>query len=329
MKNKIKNIACFCVTLALITFGSAKLGYILRPVDVDSSINAIDTFHCMPENSFEVIGYGSSHTARCFNSMEFYHKYGIGAYNYGCNWQKINTILLFMKDSLRTQKPKIALVDTFLVGECKKNQNIDGEIYYTTAMSEFDGRREYLNWCFGNNLENYASYYMPLYAFHDNWTNICGDSFQKDVYYSYDYFKMMGFSASDVVNPVILPTEKSRQEELGGDSITILNEMVDLCENNDIKLIFFTAPWAGKNIYSDAMKSFAAENDCVYLDLFENINEMQIDGNCDYSDDGHLNTSGANKVSDFLGKYIIDNYEVTDFRQIEGNLWEKAENGQY
>ena len=43
-----------------------------------------------------------------------------------------------------------------------------------------------------------------------------------------------------------------------------------------------------------------------------------------FADEGHLNDSGARKVANYLGKYIVDHYDVTDMRKVSGNAWEKA-----
>ena len=84
--------------------------------------------------------------------MEMYRKYGIGAYNYGCNWQYLNTTLLFLLDSLRTQTPKVVCIDTYCVGVIELDTDMDGQIYYTRAIKDFEGKREYLKQCFGTDL---------------------------------------------------------------------------------------------------------------------------------------------------------------------------------
>lgn len=63
------------------------------------------------------------------------------------------------------------------------------------------------------------------------------------------------------------------------------------------------------------------KNNCVYIDLYEKIEEIGLDGTTDFSDEGHLNTSGSNKVADYLGEYLIGHYELTDFRDYENNIW--------
>lgn len=52
---------------------------------------------------------------------------------------------------------------------------------------------------------------------------------------------------------------------------------------------------------------------------------MGIDGNTDFIDPDHLNDSGAKKVANYLGKFISDNYDITDMRLLEKNIWENKQ----
>lgn len=325
MKRRIEILAG-CFITVLLTFGMVyKLGALLRPTDTDIAFDAINTFHSMPKNSLEVIGYGSSHIWRGMNPMEMYKKYGIGAYNYGCNWQVINTTELFFKDSLRTQSPKVVLIETYLVNSLRQNVNMNDapEIYYTKAIPEFDGKRQYLKQCFGNDWERYLSYYMPLCAFHENWVNLSRGSFLKSIN-SIDFSNTMGYVYTDTISPVAIADPSTfDQQPLSDDAIACLDEIVSICKENGIDIIFYTVPWEGAYAYGDAMKEYAEENDCVYFNLFEYIDETGINCETDFCDVGHLNNSGAIKVADFLGKYIVNHYDVTDMRMIEGNIWEQ------
>lgn len=323
MKELLKNIISCIVTFGLIVVLVHKLGILVRPVNTDVSFNAIDTFHNMPEDSLEVIGYGSSHMQRGMIPMEMYEKYGIGAYNYGCNWQHINTTALFFKESLLTQSPKIILIETYLVNSIFQDVDMDGEIYYTRALTDFEGKDQFLSQCFGEDKERYLSYYMPLCAFHDNWINLEEKSFYESADNT-DFYSSMGFRYFDEVQPVTIPDQSEvQQAELSAGTLAILDDIVSICNENNIDIIFYTAPFGGNYVYGDALKKYAEANDCVYLNLFEYIDEIGIDGQTDFYDWGHLNTSGAVKVSDFLGEYIVNNYDVTDMRTIEGNIWEQ------
>lgn len=317
-----KLIMCF-LTLALTVGIIYKLGIIVRPTDTDDALNTINTFHDMPENTFEVIGYGSSHIQRGLNVMEMYEKHGIGAYNYGCNWQHINTTELFFKDSLLTQSPKVVLIETFLVNDLLQNVNINGEIYYTKGIAEFEGKQKYLKQCFGNVKERYLSYYMPLCAFHDNWVNLQENNFLASADNT-NFYATMGYVYTTNVTPVTISDPSTfEQAELSEQAISVLDEIVNICKENNIEIIFYTAPWQGTYAYSDAIKAYARENGCVYFNLFEYLDYIGIDCETDFCDEAHLNDSGAIKVADFLGEYIINHYDVTDFRTVEGNIWEQ------
>ena len=50
---------------------------VLPPLINVNNITAIRTFHNQPENSFDVIGYGSSHMWMGFDANAMYEKYGI------------------------------------------------------------------------------------------------------------------------------------------------------------------------------------------------------------------------------------------------------------
>ena len=326
MKKKRNFWTGFLVTLLLVIGGIVWLGELLRPVDTDSPVNAIHTFHQMPENSFEVIGYGSSHMWLGLDPVELYRQQGIAAYNYGCNWQELNTTLLFLKDSLRTQSPKVVLIDTFHINSMKLDMNMDGEIYYTRAIPWSRYKLPYLRQCFGSNLERYLSYFVPLAAFHENWVNLSRESFRSPLDSGDDFYRTLGFSASDAVTPVTVPDQDAEQLPLYEGTRVLLEELVELCRERNIRVVFCTIPWAGQNQYAEAVTTFALEHGCDYVNLFDHLEELGLDENGDFSDTGHLNTGGARKVAAYLGAYLRQNYALTDLRTQENSKFKEALN---
>lgn len=323
MKTITKRMVSCLLIIIILIFSINYVGNLLNPDWTDGAINAVKAFHTLPENSVEVIIYGSSHAWKGLDTMEMYKQYGIGAYNYGCNWQRINTTSLFFEDSLRTQSPKVVLIETYRVAEILKDTDLTGEIYYTKAIDSFEAKDRYLQQCFGDDKERYLSYYMPLIMFHENWKDIDVENFSEGTTVE-TYLKNMGYNGSESVVPVeIVDSEIFMQEEIGNDALEILDNIVEKCDENDIQLIFYTVPYEGQFNYSKAMKNYAEKNGCVYLDLFEKMNEVGIDSNTDFQDDTHLNDSGAKKVADYLGAYIVGNCDVTDMRTVEDNIWEQ------
>ena len=325
---RFKKILGAGLIILSIAIGIHVLGYIFRPVDTDGAFYQVETFHSLPENSIEVIVYGSSKAYRGLCTMELYKKYGIGAYNYGYHWQKINTTNLFIHDSLMTQKPKVALIETYYCNKVLMNRDVNPEIYYSRYIKDEEAKKAYLKQCIGDSpsLERLLAYRVPLALFHSNWNSLTKDSFKRLVPGpSEEYLTNMGYAPSeDVYELEIAGYDPSRQRELLPESVSELDKIVQYCRDNGIEVVFFALPWDANYQYNDAMEQYAEENGCVFLDLCKKYKEVGLDGKTDFSDYAHLNTRGSCKVADYIGQYLKDNYELTDMRNIDGNIWQKV-----
>lgn len=300
-----------CAVLAFIVIA----GKFMRPIAMDTYVKQIETFHQLPENSIDVLVYGSSHAWLGVNTKEMYDKYGIEAYNYGCSWQHLNTTSLFFYDSLRTQSPKVVLIETFIINEILENVDADPEIGYTRSISDFDYKKQYLSQCFGKNYKRYITYYFPFVEYHSNWENLTKDNFTfnscaEDFMDSRGYRNTM-LNSIVSVEPVEIPNYHDfPQEELDEKCIAILDEIVKTCKEKDIQIIFFTTPYEGQYGYCNAMKEYAMENGCDYLNLFAEMDAIGLDCDNDFADYSHLNYYGATKIGDYLGTYILKHYKM-------------------
>ena len=84
--------------------------------------------------------------------------------------------------------------------------------------------------------------------------------------------------------------------------------IADECKEHSIKLLFFKSPsaiWTKEK--SECTKKFMKDNDLIFLDLHDHLSEIAIDQDRDFYNEGHLNIFGAEKCTDFLAKYILQN----------------------
>ena len=265
---RFKKILGAGLIILSIAIGIHVLGYIFRPVDTDGAFYQVETFHSLPENSIEVIVYGSSKAYRGLCTMELYKKYGIGAYNYGYHWQKINTTNLFIHDSLMTQKPKVALIETYYCNKVLMNRDVNPEIYYSRYIKDEEAKKAYLKQCIGDSpsLERLLAYRVPLALFHSNWNSLTKDSFKRLVPGpSEEYLTNMGYAPSnDVYELEIAGYDPSSQKELLPESVSELDKIVQYCRDNGIEVVFFALPWDANYQYSDAMEKYAEENSWIF-----------------------------------------------------------------
>ncbi len=311
---------CICLLFA----GIVSLGHLFRPVDTDDATAAIRIFQELPANSVEVLNYGSSHAWRTLDSRRLYEMYGIGSYNDGCNWQTLGTTQLFFRDSLLSQKPKVALIETVNVGNLKKDVDMDGEIYYTRGIRWKAGKMSYLRSTFAGDPGRFLSYFFPLFAFHENRANLSDKSWMWNSN-TVDFRSDFGFYGLDGVIPVDLRGwDETPQEELPADCVQVLDEIMERADAEGVQVVFYTVPYDTNTApfaYFDAMQAYADTHDAAYLNLFANIEEWGLDEATDFHDTGHLNLSGAAKCTDYLGAYLSAHYDLTDFREQEHSLW--------
>ena len=97
-----------------------------------------------------------------------------------------------------------------------------------------------------------------------------------------------------------------------------LDNIVQLCKNNDIQLIIIKAPsiypyWYDE--YDKQLEEYAKEKQITYINFLYHIEEIGLDYSADTYDSGqHLNLTGAEKLSKYFANYLKENYELTDYR---------------
>lgn len=108
------------------------------------------------------------------------------------------------------------------------------------------------------------------------------------------------------------------EQSFGHLPMEYLDKMRCLCEDNDIEFILIKAPSAAPvwyDSYNQQIESYAKDYNLTYINLYEHIDEMGIDYETDTYDGGlHMNLSGADKVSKYLGRRINEQFHLPDHR---------------
>lgn len=295
--------------------------FIFRPENIDHCINAIQAFEELPNHSIDILVIGSSHAWRGVDTRKLYDQYGLRAYNYGCNWQSLSTEELFLRNALHSQSPKVVLFETFRINDTFYDVDMDGEIYYTRSMPWTSERVRYIRRAFGRDVNRYIAYLFPLSQFHSGWDVLNERNFQHEKTYTKEfllenrgYFKV----DSNEAYPISIGRYIQNEQMLLDDMATgILEKLIQDCKERDVKLIFFTVPWQGSNYYHDALVEISRKHACDYIDFFEIYPQIGLDPAKDFADAGHLTDGGAEKISDYIGKYLIENYESLDWKNSE------------
>ena len=111
------------------------------------------------------------------------------------------------------------------------------------------------------------------------------------------------------------PSDKS--EEIIDLNKSYVKLMADFCRQNSAEFILVSTPstknWNCKK--HNGIQKLADELNVKYIDLNTGDTKLDIDWNKDTRDAGdHLNYYGAVKVTDFIGQYVKENYDMPDNR---------------
>ena len=281
------------------------------------------------EQDFDVLFFGSSHMLNGVYPMELWKRYGIISYNMGNESERLTATYYNIQLSLQYTKPKLIVVDAFIV---KPNEKVDkkkdklhktldaypiSSLKYKAVKDLFDNQ---------NLLEREVEFLFPFSMYHSRWDELLELDFKKEV--------KCEKGATTIVN-VAEPIETANFDTVGvySDEETInmqyLRKIIEYCKENNIDILITYLPHTATEEYvahSKYIQTICDEYSINYLNFLKESNV--INKNTDFKDsseiNSHLNPSGARKLADYLGKYIQENYNIPDQRNNETfNFWDE------
>lgn len=283
------------------------------------------------EEAIDTIFLGTSHCFRAYEPMLYEELTGERAFNLGSSSQNIDTSYFLLKEALKyqdIQKVYLDIYHIFLFFNPDNRELVEANIisdYMRPSVNK-------LNFILQrSSSEHYTNSFFP---FRRDWQllgdfeylkgNIAKkqlDSYKEyaPVVYDDEQYVEKGFVASyAVLNPEDYDwIPKSEKVDLSDDTsfaMGYLEKIVELCEKENIQLIFLTAPsykeyLETKDSYEkihNFVKELAEQYDAVYWDFNMLSEEMLELTSEDFMDEDHLNESGAKKVTACLSRLILE-----------------------
>lgn len=220
-----------------------------------------------------------------------------------------------LNDALKNQKPDIVLIETDML--------YNGVDVQLDEIEEEDGNtRELpiLPYLSNDQLTEDIKNHFSIFMLHDRWKNMIT---KKDKSKADDTICEHGYYFSKKIrktykNNYMDVTQKV--EAIPKDSVFYLNKIKNLCDSIGAKLLLVELPSTVSWSYPrhNAVVQYAEENGINFLDFNLLYKDIKLNFKRDFRDNGnHLNYYGARKVTVYLGKYIKENYALTDNRENE------------
>jgi hypothetical protein len=261
---------------------------------------------------FDVLFFGTSHVINAIYPMELWRDYGIVSYNMSNHSENICTNYWQLLNALEYTNPKVVVVDLYAVdGDSKVNEKYLHNVMDAMPLS-FTKIRMAMDLL---EKDKWAEYLFDFSFYHSRWEELESDDFKPGS----SLTKGAELYSEVTINT---PPELIPKEQYDGTDRTnkrYLQKIIDLCKEKDIDIILTYIPYSmpeGEMEVANWGYVCAENNDIPYLNFV--YEDLDINYATDCMDESHhLNTSGAKKVTDYLGKYLIDNYNIEDKRESE------------
>ncbi len=279
------------------------------------------------ESDHEVLFIGDCEVYENFSTITLWENYGITSYIRGSAQQLVWNSYYLLEDALRYETPKVVVFNVLALkydepqSEAYNRMSIDGMRW---SQSKVDNIRASMM-----EDENFIDYVFPLLRYHSRWSELTEDDFRH--IFSKDLVTHNGYYMRVDVKPqgeFPDPTPLA-DYTLGEKAMSYMQKMVDLCKEKGIELVLIKAPTEFPHWYDEwdiQVAEFAKKNDVEYINYIPLQDEIGLDMSKDTYDAGlHLNTSGAEKMADYFGAWLTENYDLTDYRSNEkyAAIWQE------
>ncbi len=273
----------------------------------------------LDKNTVDVLFFGSSHAYHSISSNKLWGDFGIPAAVLGSSSQPFSDTYYLMKDFLKYQKPKVIVLEVFSTSytkpytqETRLRQALDAMPMSLTKLEAIH------DICKDFSFTHKMAYLFPISLYHSRWKELRKHDFISDRTFLRGSQLTLEYRDYSEYEP---KKNKYNMSEIIDYSSFYLQKIVDLTKENDIPLLFYSSPVARykernyKRYYRAnlAVEEFAKEQDVPYLFL-EKMGDIEFDYSKDFKDSEHTNYYGMAKVTDYIGRYLKEQYDLPDRR---------------
>ncbi len=265
------------------------------------------------EKNHDVLFLGDCEVYETFSPCRLWEKYGISSYVRGSAQQLIWQSYYLLEDTLRYETPEVVVFNIMSLmhkgpeNEAYNRMTLDGMEW---SISKWNSIKASMT-----KDENIWEYVFPILRFHTRWSELTEEDFT--YLFHRDKVSFEGYYLRVDVKPVTtIPDHKVLSNyEFADYPMEYLDKMRMLCEEKGIELVFVKAPSLYPHWYDEweaQVDEYAMEYGISYYNFLELTEEAGIDYSTDTYDAGlHMNLSGAEKMSDYLGEKLVKEHGVS------------------
>lgn len=310
-KKIIKNLI-FCiifVTIFNITSDILRSKQITKPWDFSRKTCG---FYNEPQNTLDVISFGSSHSYASINPTKIWDEIGVPSYILATSNQPIWITYYYMKEALKYQKPKVIILDVHMIVDYDENYGTEAMNYTAFNEMKFSKNKiDAINDSVPINERIY--YYLDIFKYHSRWKELSKDDFNLSYKKQKDSEKGMVILEGTKSIPEYNYPNTNKCKDLPSKTKLYLDKIIELTKKNNIQLLLIKAPNHPNKEYVEKLNTIAniaKENNIPFINYNTFYKKIGIEDKYDFYDPRHLNYKGANKLTEHLTNYLNKKYDL-------------------
>lgn len=320
MKEKVWNllkIVVFCALLCCVLAGVSRL------VERKESREKMQPF-LSRAGEYDVLFLGDSIMNTGVFPMEMWEKYGLAGYNIASYGNTLPITYWALQNALDYALPKLVVLDIQGVSKSYKLSGSSSDLHtaldcYPITKTKIRALDDLMDDpdAVDDSGTAYADmkweYLFTLGKYHARWSELTDEDFHP--VYNREKGAKTVIAVAEAQDYDLID-ENQATEESGQTGFLYLRKIIEDCQARGIEVLLVHLPYpAGEENQMDANAVYGiAENYGVdYIDFVSMDQVTDYATDC-YDANEHLNPSGARKVSDYLGRYIAEHYDMADHR---------------
>ena len=290
-------------------------------------------FYEEPEDTIETIFLGSSVMADAIVPMSLYRDYGLCTYNLATERQPMLASYYWLQEAyvlhpntLKSVVLDVSQLRTDVNGKADYQKAIDPMRFSEIKWQAVQAYTEQLGGSFRDTVSNF----IPFISYHDRWKELKTDDFNKQNldpvngtrgYHFTDIQHGDSKLLSEVELSALAPNPEVKKCELEEESVFYLNKIIEFCEEKEIQLVLIKTPaynWGWSSTYHNAVAPLVDELGFEFLDFnyAPLVQEIEYVAAFDSMDNVHMNIFGAEKLTEWIGRYLLEECDGTDVRNL-------------
>ncbi|MDO5702561.1 MAG: SGNH/GDSL hydrolase family protein [Lachnospiraceae bacterium] len=282
-----------------------------------------------PAGTHDIVFLGPSTIMNGVYPLLLWDRFGYTAYNLGAGNETAEASYYLAKRAIKQDHPKLIVMDCGLLRKEKVIDSVNflhfvtdrmpalcAERWELLARSALEGRPS---------LGALAGLCFPILEYHSRWDGITAEDFEeseKTVTYGAKVDARSMTAEPELFAPVKADADASLPEH----SERTLRELIALCRETDTGLVLVTMPtlaatkYIGQGTYEEraesaaAVKKIADELGVPYINMFDDGSAFGLSLEDDTVEGFHLNVTGAEKFTQYMGTYISETFDIDDRR---------------